>query len=111
MDESMRLADGRKLEFERIYPLDAAFDTLADAPAEVRENKRYKEHGRLQHPGHDRADPQRLRRPGARHRGPQPRQRARGQVAAGRHLPAGLPRRHQRERLQQRRPWCGTSRR
>ena len=45
MDESMRLGDGRKLEFERIYPLDAAFDTLAEAPAEVRENKRYKEQG------------------------------------------------------------------
>src|SRR4051794_15920754 len=45
MDESMRLSDGRKLEFERIYPLDAAFDTLADAPPEIRENKRYKEVG------------------------------------------------------------------
>ena len=45
MEESMRLANGRKLEFERIYPLDAAFDRLADAPAEVRENKRYKEVG------------------------------------------------------------------
>jgi enoyl-[acyl-carrier protein] reductase I len=45
MDESMRLSDGRKLEFERIYPLDAGFDTLAEAPAEVRENKRYKEQG------------------------------------------------------------------
>jgi enoyl-[acyl-carrier protein] reductase I len=45
MNESMRLADGRKLEFERIYPLDAAFDTLTEAPAEVRENKRYKEVG------------------------------------------------------------------
>jgi len=45
MEESMRLADGRKLDFERIYPLDAAFDTLADTPAEVRENKRYKEVG------------------------------------------------------------------
>jgi enoyl-[acyl-carrier protein] reductase I len=45
MDESMRLSDGRKLEFERIYPLDAAFDTLAEAPAEVRENKRYREQG------------------------------------------------------------------
>jgi enoyl-[acyl-carrier protein] reductase I len=45
MDESMRLRDGRKLEFERIYPLDAAFDTLSDAPTEVRENKRYKEQG------------------------------------------------------------------
>lgn len=45
MDESMRLTDGRRLEFERIYPLDAAFDTLADTPTEVRENKRYKEVG------------------------------------------------------------------
>jgi enoyl-[acyl-carrier protein] reductase I len=41
----MRLSAGRRLEFERIYPLDAAFDTLADAPVEVRENKRYKEVG------------------------------------------------------------------
>jgi len=45
MEESMRLAGGRKLEFERIYPLDAAFDVLADAPPEVRDNKRYKEVG------------------------------------------------------------------
>ena len=45
MEESMRLSDGRKLEFERIYPLDAAFDNLPDAPAEVRDNKRYKEVG------------------------------------------------------------------
>jgi enoyl-[acyl-carrier protein] reductase I len=45
MDESMRLAGGRKLEFERIYPLDAGYDALADAPPEVRENKRYKEVG------------------------------------------------------------------
>lgn len=45
MDESMQLTDGRKLEFERIYPLDAAYDTLADVPGDVRENKRYKEQG------------------------------------------------------------------
>ncbi|HZH40748.1 MAG TPA: enoyl-[acyl-carrier-protein] reductase [Gemmatimonadales bacterium] len=45
MQESMNLSDGRKLEFEKVYPLDAAYDTLADAPAEVRENKRYKEVG------------------------------------------------------------------
>jgi enoyl-[acyl-carrier protein] reductase I len=45
MDESMRLGGGRKLEFERIYPLDAAFDTLDEAPQDVRENKRYKEQG------------------------------------------------------------------
>jgi enoyl-[acyl-carrier protein] reductase I len=43
--ESMRLADGRTMAFERIYPLDAAFDTLEDAPAELRENKRYKDRG------------------------------------------------------------------
>ena len=45
MEESMRLAGSRKLEFERIYPLDAAFDALADAPPEVRDNKRYKDVG------------------------------------------------------------------
>jgi enoyl-[acyl-carrier protein] reductase I len=45
MEDSMRLSDGRKLEFERIYPLDAAFDTMAEVPQDVRENKRYKEQG------------------------------------------------------------------
>jgi enoyl-[acyl-carrier protein] reductase I len=45
MEESMRLENGRKLEFERIYPLDAAFDSLDEAPAEIRENKRYKDLG------------------------------------------------------------------
>ena len=45
MEESMRLEDGRKLEFERIYPLDAAFDSLDEAPAEIRDNKRYKDVG------------------------------------------------------------------
>ena len=35
MAESSRLSDGRTLEFERIYPLDAAFDKLDDAPAEM----------------------------------------------------------------------------
>lgn len=45
MEESMRLADGRKLEFERIYPLDAAFDSMDEVPADTRENKRYKDVG------------------------------------------------------------------
>lgn len=45
MDESRRLSSGRLLEFERIYPLDAAFDTLDDAPGELRTSKRYKEVG------------------------------------------------------------------
>ena len=43
--ESLRLADGSSMEFERIYPLDAAFDTLEEAPAELRESKRYKDRG------------------------------------------------------------------
>ena len=45
LDASRRLADGSRLEFERIYPLDAAYDTLADAPEEIRTNKRYAERG------------------------------------------------------------------
>jgi enoyl-[acyl-carrier protein] reductase I len=45
LDESRQMPDGSMLTFERIYPLDAVFDTLQDAPAEVRENKRYKDLG------------------------------------------------------------------
>src|SRR5258706_3564468 len=45
MDESRTLADGSLLQFEKIYPLDAAYDTLADAPEEIRTNKRYKDVG------------------------------------------------------------------
>jgi enoyl-[acyl-carrier protein] reductase I len=45
LDESRRMPDGSLLAFEKIYPLDAAFDTLGDAPEEVRTNKRYKEVG------------------------------------------------------------------
>lgn len=45
MDESRRLSNGELLQFERVYPLDAAFDTLADAPEDIRASKRYKETG------------------------------------------------------------------
>lgn len=45
MDASLTLRDGAKMEFERIYPLDAAFDTLADVPEELRTSKRYKDTG------------------------------------------------------------------
>ncbi|HEX4447417.1 MAG TPA: enoyl-[acyl-carrier-protein] reductase [Polyangiaceae bacterium] len=45
LDESLMLSNGRKLEFERIFPLDAEYDVLEQAPAEVRENKRYRELG------------------------------------------------------------------
>ncbi|HEU5479073.1 MAG TPA: hypothetical protein VFU90_04530, partial [Candidatus Tumulicola sp.] len=41
MDASRRLSSGAMMEFERIYPLDAAFDTMADVPDEIRTNKRY----------------------------------------------------------------------
>ncbi len=44
-DVSLQLANGGKLTFEKIYPLDADFDTLADAPAELRDSKRYRECG------------------------------------------------------------------
>jgi len=42
---SMALTGGGELAFERIYPLDAAFDTLEQAPAEIRDNKRYRDRG------------------------------------------------------------------
>jgi enoyl-[acyl-carrier protein] reductase I len=45
IDEGRRMADGSLLTFEKIYPLDAVFDALADAPADIRENKRYKDVG------------------------------------------------------------------
>ena len=45
MDASRRLSNGELLTFEKIYPLDAVYDALDDAPAEIRENKRYKEVG------------------------------------------------------------------
>jgi enoyl-[acyl-carrier protein] reductase I len=45
LDDALQLAGGRKLEFERVLPLDAEYDTLDDVPAEVRENKRYKDYG------------------------------------------------------------------
>jgi enoyl-[acyl-carrier protein] reductase I len=45
LDESRRMPDGSQLEFERIFPLDAAYDTLADAPPDIRTNKRYKDAG------------------------------------------------------------------
>lgn len=45
MDESRVLSDGSVLNFERIYPLDAMFDTLDDAPEDIRESKRYKDTG------------------------------------------------------------------
>src|SRR5712691_9301173 len=45
IDASRKLSDRSLLTFEKIYPLDAAYDTLADAPEDVRTNKRYKDVG------------------------------------------------------------------
>ena len=45
MDESRKLSNGKLLEFEKIYPLDASFDALGDAPEDIRSNKRYKDTG------------------------------------------------------------------
>ena len=44
-DDSLRLSDGSKLAFERIYPLDAAFDTAEDVPADLAQSKRYRDLG------------------------------------------------------------------
>lgn len=44
-DDSRKLASGELLNFERIYALDAAYDTMDDVPAEVKSNKRYAERG------------------------------------------------------------------
>jgi enoyl-[acyl-carrier protein] reductase I len=45
IDDSLTMSSGDKLVFERIYPLDAAYDELAQAPEEVRANKRYRDVG------------------------------------------------------------------
>jgi enoyl-[acyl-carrier protein] reductase I len=45
MDESRRLSSGSLLTFEKIYPLDAAFDTADQMPEDLRTNKRYKDVG------------------------------------------------------------------
>jgi enoyl-[acyl-carrier protein] reductase I len=44
-DQSLPLASGGKLSFEKIYALDAEFDTFEDMPVELRESKRYRDHG------------------------------------------------------------------
>ena len=45
MDESRRMRDGSLLTFEKIYPLDAVFDTYDQMPEELRTSKRYKDVG------------------------------------------------------------------
>lgn len=45
LDESRKLSSGEVLKFERIYALDAAFDTYEEMPEELRSSKRYKDVG------------------------------------------------------------------
>ncbi len=45
LDESLTLSNGSRFEFERLYPLDAEFDTFADVPAHIRDDRKYAEHG------------------------------------------------------------------
>jgi enoyl-[acyl-carrier protein] reductase I len=45
LDASLALSNGQKMSFERVYPLDAEYDRLEELPTELRESKRYREHG------------------------------------------------------------------
>jgi enoyl-[acyl-carrier protein] reductase I len=45
MDESRKLSSGELLKFEKIYPLDAVYDSYDQIPEDVRTSKRYKEVG------------------------------------------------------------------
>lgn len=42
-DESRRLSDGSMMKIEKIYSIDASFDTMDDVPEDIKENKRYKD--------------------------------------------------------------------
>jgi enoyl-[acyl-carrier protein] reductase I len=43
--DSMTFADGSKMAFEQIYALDADYDSLDEAPAELKESRRYRDAG------------------------------------------------------------------
>ncbi len=45
LDDARALERGGALSFERIYPFDATFDTYDDIPADVRDSRRYRDHG------------------------------------------------------------------
>ena len=44
-DASLVMPDGEKLAFAKIYALDADFDRMDDVPAELRDNRRYRDLG------------------------------------------------------------------
>ncbi|NGX51020.1 MAG: Enoyl-[acyl-carrier-protein] reductase [NADH] FabI [Chlamydiae bacterium] len=43
-DESRKLSDGSLMNYLKLYPIDASFDTPEEVPEEIRENKRYKQY-------------------------------------------------------------------
>ncbi len=43
-DESRKLSDGSLMQYAKVYPIDASFDTPDDVPEEIKENKRYKQY-------------------------------------------------------------------
>src|SRR4026208_637277 len=45
MNESRRLSSGDLLTFEKVYPLDAVYDSIEEIPDDVRTSKRYKDVG------------------------------------------------------------------
>jgi enoyl-[acyl-carrier protein] reductase I len=45
LDASMTFEDGSKMAFEKVYPLDAEYDSLEEVPAELRDNRRYRDQG------------------------------------------------------------------
>ena len=45
MDESRRMSNGELLKFEKVYALDAVYDTFDEIPEDVRTSKRYKDVG------------------------------------------------------------------
>lgn len=44
-EESLKFDNGGSMKIAKVYPLDAAFDTLEEVPSEVVENKRYQDVG------------------------------------------------------------------
>jgi enoyl-[acyl-carrier protein] reductase I len=45
MDEARKMSNGEMLTFEKIYPLDAIYDSYGEIPEDVRTSKRYKDVG------------------------------------------------------------------
>ncbi len=98
-DESRVMANGQKLTFERIYPLDADFDVAADLPADLAQSRRYRDHGDVSIDGVAQKLTADFGPASPRHRHPLPGQRTRSKKSAPRDQPQGVPGRRRCERL------------